>query len=230
MVSSQFGPDGLRDCFRDPIPEIFEAAELLDRAVTAHLAGNTSEAERLLLAADVDVIGKWTESIWRRPYQNRIVRADAKFEALSILPEEHRAKPRDAPSAMKRELVARDGFHCRFCAMPLIRAEVRKALKQFYPDAVRWGGSTPDTQHNGFEVMWLQYDHIIPHSKGGETSLHNIVVTCAPCNYGRDNSLLSEVGFRDPRVHRRDPSWRGWRDWDGLERILPESQRFRSRR
>lgn len=193
MVSSQIGPDGLRDCFRDPIPEIFEAATLLDRAVNAHLLGNLREAERLLIAADIDIVGDWTGSIWRDPYKNKIAGHKADPVLLPILPKGQRHKPRDATAAMKRALVARDGFHYRFCAIPLVRAEVRKALKLLYPEAVRWGGSTTDTQHNGLEVLWLQYDHLIPHSKGGQTTMENIVVTCSACNYGRDNSSLFEV-------------------------------------
>ncbi|MCG8042457.1 MAG: hypothetical protein JAZ17_03525 [Candidatus Thiodiazotropha endolucinida] len=34
-------------CFRDPIPEIFDAARYLDAAVSAHFAGKTDLAEEL---------------------------------------------------------------------------------------------------------------------------------------------------------------------------------------
>jgi len=40
MITSNIGSDGLRDCFRDPIPEIFEAAILLADAASAHLKGD----------------------------------------------------------------------------------------------------------------------------------------------------------------------------------------------
>jgi hypothetical protein len=58
----------------------------------------------------------------------------------------------------------------------------------------------------------------------GETTLENIVVACAACNFGRDRYMLPEVGFRDPRTHVRTPTWSGRLQWDGLERILPEAR------
>jgi len=127
---------------------------------------------------------------------------------------------------MKRALVARDGHHCRLCGIPLVRAEVRKTFAQHYPEAVAWTDNQAGLQHRGLQVLWLQYDHIIVHSRGGETTMDNLVVTCPACNYGRDRFMMAEVGLRDPRLHIRSPDWDGWRDWDGLERILPESARF----
>ncbi|MFZ5674436.1 MAG: HNH endonuclease [Pseudomonadota bacterium] len=63
--------------------------------------------------------------------------------------------------------------------------------------------------------MWMQFDHIEPHSHGGDNSPDNVAVTCAPCNYGKDNWGLKQLGLLDPRtipVQRTS--------WDGLERFL----------
>jgi hypothetical protein len=223
MITSQIGEDGLRDCLRDPIPEIFEAAQLLNRTVSEHQVGNSKEAEALLRAADMPVIGEWLDSLWLGKSPYHLVR---KVSGLPpILPKPERFKPRDAKLAMKRDLVARDGHHCRLCGIPLVRAEVRKMLTQLYPDAARWTGAREDRQHRGLQVMWLQYDHVTVHSRGGETTMQNLVVTCPACNFGRDRYMMEEVCLRDPRVHPRLPSWAGWRDWDGLERILDEKAR-----
>ena len=62
--------------------------------------------------------------------------------------------------------------------------------------------------------MWAQYDHLLPHSKGGNNDVNNIVVTCAPCNFGRMSYTLEEVGLIDPRT--REPIRSAW---DGLERF-----------
>lgn len=224
-ITSEEGPDGLRDCFRDPIPEIFEAALLLDEAVTAHLDGDESAADKLIRAADMPVIGEWLDSLWLG--QNNAYRAIRKVDDLPpVLAKEERAQPRDATPEMKRALVARDGFHCRLCGIPLVRAEVRKALNKLYPEAVRWTGSKATEQRRGLQVMWLQYDHVLVHSRGGQTSMENIVVTCPACNFGRDRYMMSEVGFRDPRTDPRSPEWQGRGGWDGLERVLPERDRF----
>jgi hypothetical protein len=63
--------------------------------------------------------------------------------------------------------------------------------------------------------MWVQYDHIIPHARGGETNLENMVISCAPCNYGRMNFLLEEIGISIPKLDQTNSN-----EWDGLERLL----------
>lgn len=226
-LTDEPGADGLKDCFRKPIPEIFEAASRLATAVSAHLAGNAIAAAEALRAADMPIIGEWLDSIWLGPWLAPY-RAIRKISGLpSVLPKADRFLPRDATPGMKRALVARDGHHCRLCGIPLVRAEVRKKLTQLYPDAARWTGVKANEQHRGLQVMWLQYDHVVVHSRGGETSLKNLVVTCPGCNFGRDRFALEEVGLRDPRTHIRRPSWPGWGNWMGLEQILPENKQFR---
>jgi 5-methylcytosine-specific restriction endonuclease McrA len=63
--------------------------------------------------------------------------------------------------------------------------------------------------------MWVQYDHLIAHSRGGDHDLTNMVVTCAPCNYGRMQYTLEEAYLFNPL--EREPR-QG--TWDGLERML----------
>ena len=43
--------------------------------------------------------------------------------------------------------------------------------------------------------MWLQFDHLLPNQGGGDSKLDNVVVTCAPCNFGRMDHTLEEVGL-----------------------------------
>uniref|UniRef100_UPI0035A84FCD HNH endonuclease n=1 Tax=Mesorhizobium sp. LHD-90 TaxID=3071414 RepID=UPI0035A84FCD len=113
----------------------------------------------------------------------------------------------------KRGLLARDGFHCRFCGIPLVRSETRSLIRTVFPGALRWG-SLNSEQHAGFQALWLQYDHLIPHARGGTNEPSNMVVTCAPCNNGRSNLTLEEAGLLDPRL--REPRLT---HWDGLERF-----------
>ena len=68
--------------------------------------------------------------------------------------------------------------------------------------------------------MWMQYDHVLPNSRGGTSGTHNIVVTCAPCNFGRMEFTLEENLLIDPRTAPFEPSWDGFEAWDGLERIM----------
>ncbi|RMD82343.1 MAG: HNH endonuclease [Candidatus Dadabacteria bacterium] len=200
-----------RTCLRDPIPEIFDAARYLDAAVSAHLAGRPDIAEELIRRADIPAIREWTESLWGKnsPY----VKYRAVANAPQDLPKEQRAEARMPTLAEKQQLHARDGYHCRFCGIPVIRREIRQRIQKVYPKALKWGRKNIE-QHAAFQAMWAQYDHVLPHAKGGTNELDNIVVTCAPCNFARMNYTLEEVGLVDPRTRAPVRS-----SWDGLERF-----------
>lgn len=177
MITSEVGLDGLRDCFRDPIPEIFKAAQLLNDAASAHLRGDRTTADARLREADMPVLGEWLDTIWLGGKHN-IWRGIKSISGLPpVLPKLSRQTPRHPPRLMKKALVARDGHHCRLCGIPLIRAEVRKSLTQLYPEAARWTGARETEQHRGLQVMWLQYDHVQVHSRGGGTTMDNLVST-----------------------------------------------------
>jgi 5-methylcytosine-specific restriction endonuclease McrA len=157
------------------------------------------------------VIREWTESLWGKnsPYVNRQhVQA-----APTPLPEDRRVKARMPTSSEIAQLHARDGFHCRFCGIPVVRAEIRKRISAAYPEALPWGRKN-SKQHAAFQAMWVQYDHLKPHAMGGNNDLENVVVTCAPCNFGRMSYSLEEVGLTDPRTRAPVHS-----AWDGLERF-----------
>lgn len=204
-------PSNIRTCLRDPIPEIFEAARHLEAAVSAHLTGNRALADELIRLADIPAITEWTESLWGSggpwsrplPVGNRV----------PYIPKEQRMKLRMPGRAATATLIARDGFHCRFCGIPVVRAEIRMLMRTAYPEAVRWGSRNAD-QHAGFQALWLTYDHLLPHARGGSSELENMLVACQPCNCGRSNLTLDEVGLADPRLREPIRS-----EWDGLERF-----------
>ena len=65
-------------------------------------------------------------------------------------------------------------------------------------------------QHAAFQCMWAQYDHILPHARGGRSDLENVYLTCAACNYGRGNYLLEDFDLLHPSLHApRQGSWNG---------------------
>ena len=200
-----------RRCLRDPIPQISDAARYLDAAISAHQAGRPKLTDELIRLGDMPEIRDWTESLWgaNSPYVRR--RKDSAMEKPSLNVQGGARMP---TAADKKQLHERDGFHCRFCGIPVIRMEIRAALRREYPEALPWGRRNVE-QHAAFQAMWLQYDHLIPHARGGDSNIDNMLITCAPCNYGRWNYLVEEVGLLDPRQFDpiRSP-------WDGLERVL----------
>jgi 5-methylcytosine-specific restriction endonuclease McrA len=213
-----------RQCFSPPISEIFEAADLLKRGVSAHIQGDFVAAEHYFRAADIPAIGDWLDPIWLR--KSDLVRREKVTNVPPIVPKEKRYKPRIAPRSLCKALVTRDGHHCRFCGMPLVRSAIRKCINKLYPSAARWTSPKETDQHRGLQVMWMQFDHLLVHSRGGATDLENLVVACAACNFGRDRFTLDEMRLTDPRIDVRLPSWEGRHTWDGLEILLPEPLRY----
>ncbi|MGA8172952.1 MAG: hypothetical protein WB816_19275 [Methylocystis sp.] len=139
-----------RSCLRDPIPEIWEAARSLDAAVTAHLEGNRSLADELIRKADIPAITEWTESLWGKggPWTRPLPVENS----LAFVAKDERAEVRMPTFAEKRLLLARDGFHCRFCGIPLVRAEMRTLIRKTYPEVLRWGSRNAE-QHAGFQAL-----------------------------------------------------------------------------
>ena len=209
-------------CLRDPIPEIFDAARYLDAAVSAHQAGRHALADELIRLADIPAISDWSESLWGKggPWSRPPLNTE---KPPPFVPKEQRIKARMPAKVEIAILLARDGFHCRFCGIPLIRAETRMLIRSAYPEALRWGVRNAE-QHAGFQAMWLQYDHLLPHARGGSNELSNMIVTCAPCNNGRSNLTLEEVGLADPLLRAPARS-----TWDGLERFVSWNEAERGR-
>src|SRR5262249_38234103 len=60
---------------------------------------------------------------------------------------------------------------------------------------------------------------VLPNSRGGGSTLENVVVTCAPCNFGRMETTLAEARLTDPLSRPTARKWSGFDRWDGLERF-----------
>jgi 5-methylcytosine-specific restriction endonuclease McrA len=207
-----------RRCFREPIAEIFEAAELLEAAANAHLVADTDRASNLIAMADKSSIAAWTESIWGKR-SLEIHRFVEQVRPAPHLSSTGRPSPRMPDTATRSAIIERDGYHCRFCGIPVIPAEVRQLLNRTYPDVARWGPRNVD-QHAALQCMWLQFDHLIPNERGGASDFNNVMVTCAPCNFGRMQLTIEEADLDNPFARVISPTWAGFSDWDGLIKLL----------
>jgi HNH endonuclease len=206
--ASSDGTSAMRLSLSEPIVQLKDAARYLDAAVSAHMQHKPGVAEELFRLADMPEIRQWTKSIWANS------EVHVRFRSSEpTLAKELRAKERMPSQAEKARVHQRDGYHCRFCGMPVVRSQTRKLIHHAYPQAVIWGDKDVQ-QHAAFQAMWAQYDHIVPHARGGTNDLENLVLTCAPCNFGRAGYTLQEVAVTDPRIRLPVQS-----QWDGLERF-----------
>lgn len=198
-----------RQFLRAPIPEIEMAAESLKLAAEAHVAGHRERAAALLEEANKSAVRQWTESIWGKGGEYAV------SGAFKSMPAFVKGVTERMPTLeLQRELHRRDGFYCRFCGIPVVRKPVREYFRAQYLEVRVWGRKN-DEQHAALQCMWAQYDHLLPHSRGGQNTLRNLVVTCAPCNYGRMQYTLEEARLQNPleRAPRVGP-------WNGLENLL----------
>lgn len=198
----------LRNCLRDPPPAIFEAAEFLKEAENAHLSGNRERASELLRQANMPVIREWTESLWGKN-NGGVVQVRSVDHPTPVVPKTERDSRRMPGPELRRALIARDGYACRFCGIPLVPASVRARIHSLYPNARIWGRRNVD-QHAALQAMWVQFDHVLPWTRGGRTSFENLIITCAPCNFARMEHTIEEVGLLPPGPPRaRMPDWTG---------------------
>lgn len=206
-----------RACLLEPVLECFQAAELLSSAVNAHLAGQRERASRLIDAADMPEVRRFTESMWGAGAEKR-----HGFIAVPSAPPymrvEDRPRPRMPTQETRQKALRRDGYHCRFCGLPVITSSIRQMLCRSYPEVLGWG-PTNVSQHAAFQCLWLQYDHILPNSRGGTSDFENVVITCAPCNFGRMQTTLEEARLVNPLSRPTPHKWDGFDSWDGLERL-----------
>ena len=202
----------MRHCIKDPIPAISVARDRLVAAAEAHLVGDSEAAQRNFKAADTLAVFFWLNPCWYDVEKNVV---DAAPEGDScVIPREERDLDRGIASSVRREVLARDGYRCRYCGLPVIDASIRKIAHRLYPEAVPWDSRDLRRQHAGFAALWLQYDHVVPHSHGGRSDIENVVIACALCNFGKHGYTLRQLGISDPRD--RPPVQT---EWDGLERL-----------
>ncbi len=205
-----FGPYwDARRCFVQPPPILDTAANLLSRAADAVLVGDDGLARHLLQQAEMQELVDYAKGIMSATPHDVI-----RWRPARDLPPRAKVGPRDPSRAVETAIYIRDGWRCRFCGCRVVRPDARKRMMALLPGAITWRNAYGD--HPALFVLNGCADHVVPHSLGGASTLENLVTTCAPCNYGRGDMLLEEVGLLDPRD--RPPLPAG--GWDGLERLL----------
>jgi len=202
----------MRRYIKQPIPEIFAAWDAMKEAADAHVRGDFVRAEVLFRQADSPKVWDWLNSAWVGVTKN-VVELKPQGDT-SVIPKSERDPDRNIAPLIRRAVLERDGYRCRYCGIPVVDADIRKIAVKLYPESVGWDSRDPSKQHAGFQCLWLQFDHVEPHSHGGKSSTENVVVSCALCNFGKDRFTLRQLHVEDPRL--REPEHIGY---DGLERV-----------
>jgi len=201
----------MRNAFLIPIPELEIAAKYLDQAVNLIIDNKFELAKELIVRADfleiceysLLITGKINPAIhWQKEMPSESER--------SI----DRAKLRMPSAKIELKIAVRDGWRCRFCETKVISKKARNILHDLFPEQARWGRKNNE-KHCGLSALTSSLDHLLPHSRGGTNDPDNLVTACGPCQSGRNQWTLEEVGFNDPRQRKPIVD-----KWDGLTKLI----------
>lgn len=131
---------------------------------------------------------------------------------------EHRAldlgQRRSVPFRQIVALFQRDCWTCRYCGGRTIAPPVLRVLSSMYPERFphhpNWKAGRV---HPAYLLLSASLDHVEPGARGGSwIDPANLVTACWPCNSGKADFTLEEVGW-DLLSEGEAQS-----DWDGLTR------------
>ena len=198
-----------RRCLLPPLPEHDLAADLLSGAADALLRHDLPQAANLLRESDLRPLEDYRNAV-AGPINSAILRQ----ASLPVYARAHETTgPRMPTLGVTKQLLARDGYRCRFCGSRVIVKEARRAFIKALPTVVRWNG-TNRGNHFGLAVLSASIDHLVPFQRGGRNDSDNLVTACNPCQFGRGHWLLDEVELQDPRMYPPNVD-----SWDGLTRL-----------
>ncbi len=145
--------------------------------------------------------------------------AAAVEEALSVV--EHRImdiEPRRALPLLETVAVfQRDCWTCRYCGGQTIAPPVLRVLSRMYPDRFPYHPNWKAGQvHPAYLLVSTSLDHVRPGGRGGSWSERdNLVAACWPCNSGKADFALEEIGWE--LLNEADVQ----SEWDGLTGSYP---------
>jgi 5-methylcytosine-specific restriction endonuclease McrA len=119
---------------------------------------------------------------------------------------------RGVPVTQSVAVFQRDCWTCRYCGGQTIAPPVLRVLSRMYPDRFPFHPNWKAGQvHPAYLLLSASLDHVRPGARGGSWSDHeNLVSACWPCNSGKADLTLEEIGWNlldEAEVQS---------DWDGL--------------
>jgi len=97
-------------------------------------------------------------------------------------------------------ILARDNYRCRYCSHTVLPRKTLLAMHTSLGEDVFPLGLKNSEMSGFYLVLCATLDHVVPHSLGGRTDEQNLVTSCWPCNYGKMNYTLEQIGLEDPRT------------------------------
>lgn len=90
------------------------------------------------------------------------------------------SKRRKIPRTVRLAVYERDGWACRYCSQVFTPGSEGERSGQKAPWIIATEG-----------VIWLELDHVTPHSAGGADTVENFKAACTPCNRLKYDSTIN---------------------------------------
>ncbi len=194
---------GLTPCLVHPPPQLYSSTVQLIVIADALETGEVETIRDALNSIDLDACRQyWLDC------GNEATRRHNKEAHLG----RDRAKRVTVSKAVRRTIGERDGWRCRYCALPVVWAGFSKSLFEVLVEEVG------DDANDLWRVFNQFPDHIAPVSAGGSNTVDSIVSTCGPCNFGKFACEIDELGLENPLT--RDPILDGWTGLVGRPRLV----------
>ena len=196
-----------KHCLIETPPEIREDIVRVVEAVEVART-NPQRAKSMVRGVNADAMKRWfidvmlCSGFWRAERRNFTqVTRTKKLIRIPI------------PQKQLEALFDRDGWHCRYCGIPIggNRKHFKKFAKQIdMPELIQ--GRNDETRHGVYLMMMASHDHVDPHGRGGTDDLSNLVTACWPCQFGKYKFELFEIGLDDPRLRDSEDAgnWKGF--------------------
>lgn len=204
-----------------PVPDwIREHLTLLHRSIRRAAEGRVEESKRLLASIPSDEIRKWGVEHGQLSgrFRNRVLKVPAPDAAPAT-------GTRTASPSLRARILARDGYRCRYCGVPVIPREVLVAFGGVVGQEAFGTGRANAERHGAALVSWAEVDHVLPYQRGGPTTEENLVTSCWACNYGKDRYTVEQLGIDDPRERPPEKT-----EWDGLWPLRPRLEALAAKR
>ena len=118
--------------------------------------------------------------------------------------------------ALNRRLTIwrRDSFTCQYCGSRTIIEPMIEWVSLCYPDSYEYDSYWPEVGcHWLVKIVGGTVDHVKPRARGGTNDAENLVTACNRCNYVKEDFLIEELGWADPRaVTKAVACWQGLSD------------------
>lgn len=119
-------------------------------------------------------------------------------EALEPEVPEHARDTRRITTTLARSVLERDRYQCRYCHIPVIFTAEAKMLQMLFGAENFRVSRSNRLAHGTMRAFYNSFDHVVPLSRGGKSSMDNVVSACYPCNFGKDNYTLNQLGLLSP--------------------------------